>query len=101
MTDGRIGISKRGLFTTNGAKCFGKLIVTGDLTNIPALFVTNLGWHAAFDQDPQLAEKNRRTLFERAMEEDAVLTGYHWGMPGAGTIKKDGNGYALVPVNES
>jgi hypothetical protein len=30
-----------------------------------------------------------------------VLTGYHWGMPGAGTIKKDGNGYALVPVNES
>ena len=78
-----------------------KLIVTGDLTNIAALFVRNPGWHAAFDQNPQLAEKNRRALFERAIEEDAVLTGYHWGMPGAGTIKKDGNGYALVPVNES
>jgi hypothetical protein len=27
-----------------------------------------------------------------------VVTGYHWGMPGAGTLKKDGSGYALVPV---
>ena len=78
-----------------------KLIVTGDLTNIPALFVKNPGWHAVFDQDPQLAEKNRRALFERAVKEGAVLTGYHWGMPGAGTIEKDGKGYALVPVGVS
>ncbi len=27
-----------------------------------------------------------------------MLTGYHWGNPGAGTIAKDGNGYVLVPV---
>ena len=27
-----------------------------------------------------------------------LVTGYHWGMPGAGTIVKDGDGYALVPV---
>jgi glyoxylase-like metal-dependent hydrolase (beta-lactamase superfamily II) len=78
-----------------------KLIVTGDLTNIPALFVKNPGWHAVFDADAALAEKNRRALFERAIAEGAILTGYHWGMPGAGTIKKDGNGYALVPVTAS
>ncbi len=76
-----------------------KLIVTGDLTNIPALFVKNPGWHAAFDADAALAEKNRKAIFERAVAEGAILTGYHWGMPGAGTIKKDGNGYALVPVS--
>ncbi|MGE0698007.1 MAG: MBL fold metallo-hydrolase [Hyphomicrobiaceae bacterium] len=75
-----------------------KLVVTGDVTNIPALFVRNPGWHAAFDQDAAMAEKNRRALFERAVAEGTLLTGYHWGMPGAGTIKKDGNGYALVPV---
>jgi len=28
----------------------------------------------------------------------AVFTGYHYGMPGAGTIAKDGNGYTYVPV---
>jgi glyoxylase-like metal-dependent hydrolase (beta-lactamase superfamily II) len=76
-----------------------KLIVSGDVTNIQALFVKNPGWHAAFDSDAALAEKNRRALFERAVAEGAILTGYHWGMPGAGTIKKDGNGYALVPVS--
>jgi len=27
-----------------------------------------------------------------------VFTGYHYGMPGAGTIAKDGNGYTYVPV---
>jgi glyoxylase-like metal-dependent hydrolase (beta-lactamase superfamily II) len=78
-----------------------KLIVTGDLTNIPALFVKNPGWHAVFDSDAALAEKNRRALFDRAVAEGAIVTGYHWGMPGAGTIKKDGNGYALVPVTAS
>jgi hypothetical protein len=28
----------------------------------------------------------------------ATVAGYHFGMPGAGTIKKDGNGYVFVPV---
>ncbi|MFZ4809207.1 MAG: MBL fold metallo-hydrolase [Hyphomicrobiaceae bacterium] len=76
-----------------------QLIISGDLTNIPALFVKNPGWHAAFDQDAALAEKNRRALFERAVQDKAIVTGYHWGMPGAGTLQKDGNGYALVPVS--
>ncbi len=76
-----------------------KLIVSGDVTNIRALFMRNPGWHVAFDADAGLAEKNRRALFERAVAEGAMLTGYHWGMPGAGTIKKDGAGYALVPVS--
>lgn len=75
-----------------------KLIVAGDVTNIQALFVKNPGWHAQFDQDAALAEKNRRSLLERAVAEGAVVTGYHWGLPGAGTIKKDGNGFVLVPV---
>lgn len=76
-----------------------QLIVSGDLANIQALFVKNPGWHAAFDQDAAMAEKSRRELFERAVKENAVVTGYHWGMPGAGQIKKDGNGYAMVPVS--
>jgi len=75
-----------------------KLIVAGDVTNIPALFMLNPGWHAAFDQDAALAEQSRRRLFEQAIAESAVVAGYHWGLPGAGTIKKDGTGYALVPV---
>lgn len=76
-----------------------KLVVSGDVTNVHGLFMKNPGWHAAFDQDAALAEKNRRSFFEQMVKDGAIVTGYHWGMPGAGSIKKDGNGYALVPVD--
>ncbi len=75
-----------------------QMIVSGDVSNIQALFVKNPGWQAAFDQDAALAEKSRRALFDRAVRGGAIVTGYHWGMPGAGRIKKDGNGFAMVPV---
>ena len=45
-----------------------------------------------------LAEANRRKIFDRVIADKATVTGYHFGMPGAGTIKKDGKGYAFVPV---
>jgi hypothetical protein len=72
--------------------------VLGDVTNIPALFVKNPGWQAVFDSDGPKAEAARRKIFDRAIADKATVTGYHYGMPGAGTIKKDGKGYAFVPV---
>ena len=75
-----------------------QLFVLGDVTNIRALNMKNPGWHLTFDANPTLAEENRRKLFDRVVAEKAVATGYHWGMPGAGTVEKDGSGYALVPV---
>jgi glyoxylase-like metal-dependent hydrolase (beta-lactamase superfamily II) len=75
-----------------------ELLVLADTSNMPALFARHPEWHAAFDADADLAEKTRRALFERAIAEKAVVTGYHYGMPGAGTIEKDGAGYAFVPV---
>lgn len=76
-----------------------QLLVSGDLTNIPALNMKNPGWHLIFDANAALAEENRRKIFERAIADKIVVTGYHFGMPGAGTIVKDGNGYAYVPVS--
>ena len=75
-----------------------KLIVSGDVATFAALFLRNPGWQAGYDQDGPLAEKSRRALFDQVVSEGATVTGYHWPMPGAGTIKKDGSGYALVPV---
>ena len=75
-----------------------QLMVLGDVTNIQALFLKNPGWHAIFDANPTLAEANRRKTFDRIVSDKVVATGYHWGMPGAGTVQKDGGGYALVPV---
>jgi glyoxylase-like metal-dependent hydrolase (beta-lactamase superfamily II) len=75
-----------------------QLIVLGDVTNIRALNLANPGWHLAFDADPALAEANRRQIFDRAVADKVTLTGYHWGMPGAGMVAKDGNGYTFTPV---
>ena len=75
-----------------------QLMVLADLTNIPALFARNPGWHAAFDADPQAAEASRRAMFDRVIADKAVITGYHYGMPAAGRIEKDGDGYAYIPL---
>jgi glyoxylase-like metal-dependent hydrolase (beta-lactamase superfamily II) len=75
-----------------------QLMVLGDPTNTRALNMTNPGWHLVFDMDPSLAETNRRKILDRVVADKVVATGYHWGSPGAGTVQKDGNGYALVPL---
>lgn len=76
-----------------------ELIVMGDISNIPALFVANPGWHAVFDMNPELAEQNRRAMFDRAVADGATVAGYHFGLPNAGKIEKDGDGYAFVPLS--
>jgi glyoxylase-like metal-dependent hydrolase (beta-lactamase superfamily II) len=75
-----------------------QLIVLSDTTNIPALFVKNPGWRAAFDQDAPTAEASRRKLLDRAVADKAIVCGYHFPFPAAGTIVKDGTGYAFVPA---
>ena len=75
-----------------------QLVVLADLTNVPALFARHPDWHAAFDADPQMAEASRRRVFDRVVADNTIITGYHYGMPAAGRIEKDGNGYAYVPL---
>jgi glyoxylase-like metal-dependent hydrolase (beta-lactamase superfamily II) len=75
-----------------------QLMVLGDVTNIPAINVVNPDWSIVFDSDKPMAAATRRKVFDRAIADKIVMTGYHWGMPGAGTVKKDGNGYAFVPI---
>ena len=76
-----------------------QLMVLSDTANVTSLFVRNPGWHIMFDADPAAAEANRRKLFDRAVADKAIVTGYHFGMPGAGTMQADGKGYAFVPVS--
>ena len=75
-----------------------QLLVLGDVTSTPPVNLANPGWHIMFDRDAQQAEATRRKTLDRIIADKIIATGYHWGMPGAGTLQKDGNGYALVPV---
>lgn len=75
-----------------------QMFVLGDITNIPSINLRNPGWHLAVDQDAAMAEATRRRMLDRVVADKIICTGYHWGMPGAGTIEKDGGGYVLKPV---
>jgi glyoxylase-like metal-dependent hydrolase (beta-lactamase superfamily II) len=75
-----------------------QLMVLADVTNIPALFARHPEWQAVFDSDGNMAVDTRRKMFDRVIADKAVITGYHYGMPGAGSMKKDGKGYVFVPM---
>ena len=42
------------------------------------------------------AEASRRKLLDRVVADKIMICGYHFPFPGAGTIAKDGTGYALT-----
>lgn len=75
-----------------------QLIATADVTNIPSLFAEHPDWRAAFDHVPDQAIETRKRVFDRAIADKAMVAGYHWGLPNAGTIARDGNGYAFTPA---
>jgi glyoxylase-like metal-dependent hydrolase (beta-lactamase superfamily II) len=75
-----------------------QLMVLSDTTNMPALFAKHPIWHGAIDADPVLAETTRRKLFDRAVADKSLVTGYHFPFPAVGTITADGGGYTFVPA---
>jgi glyoxylase-like metal-dependent hydrolase (beta-lactamase superfamily II) len=75
-----------------------KVFIQSDVTNLPALFVSNPGWHLMFDQDPALAEKTRRKVYDMLVADKMRVQGFHYPFPANGYIEKDGSGYRLVPA---
>ena len=75
-----------------------KVFIQSDVTNHPAVFVTNPGWHAFFDQDADLAEKSRRRVYDMMVADKLMVQGFHYPFPGLGNVEKDGSGYRVVPA---
>jgi glyoxylase-like metal-dependent hydrolase (beta-lactamase superfamily II) len=75
-----------------------QMIYSGDTFYQPALSLKTPHWQGAFDQDGAVAEKSRRTLADRIVADNIMVSGYHFQWPGAGTLAKDGAGYALTPA---
>jgi glyoxylase-like metal-dependent hydrolase (beta-lactamase superfamily II) len=73
-----------------------QLMISNDTAYVPALVAANPGWHGQYDQDPVTAETSRRRILDRVIADNVMISGYHFPFPGAGTIQKDGAGYALT-----
>ncbi len=78
----------------------GKTVaVQGDVTNNHGIFMPNPGWHAMFDNEPQVAEATRRKFFDMASADKLPIIGYHFPFPSAGYVEKSGTGYRLVQAH--
>jgi glyoxylase-like metal-dependent hydrolase (beta-lactamase superfamily II) len=75
-----------------------KLYVQADVTNVPALFARNPGWHLMFDQDAKMAEETRRKVYDMLAAEKMMVQGFHYPFPAHAYIEKAGSGYREVPV---
>ena len=75
-----------------------QLLVSADVSLLPALFAKNPDWQVNLDQDPAMAVETRKRIFQRAISDKAMVSGTHWLLPNVGTIAEDGSGYAFVPV---
>jgi glyoxylase-like metal-dependent hydrolase (beta-lactamase superfamily II) len=76
----------------------GRLFFTGDVVNVPELFLRNPDWQVMFDSEPEKAVVTRRRIFDMASAEKILVSGYHFPFPGLGYIEKAGTGYRLVPA---
>lgn len=76
----------------------GTLFIQSDITNIPALFMRNPGWHAMFDMDAAKAEETRRRAYDRLAADRTQVAGYHFPFPAVAYVEKDGDGYRYVPA---
>lgn len=73
-----------------------QLMISNDTLYVPALLVPHPGWHGAYDQDPVTAEASRRRLMDRVVQDRMAICGYHFPFPAAGTLARDGSGFALT-----
>jgi glyoxylase-like metal-dependent hydrolase (beta-lactamase superfamily II) len=74
------------------------LMIQGDLSILPQLFVRNPGWHVMFDMDAPKAEETRRRIYDRVAADKIPVQGYHFPFPAVAHIEKAGTGYREIPV---
>jgi glyoxylase-like metal-dependent hydrolase (beta-lactamase superfamily II) len=73
-----------------------RLFVFSDVTNRPELFVRNPGWHAFFDQIPDMAEATRRKVLDMLVADKMLVQTFHAPFPALGHMEKDGQSYRFV-----
>ncbi|KVG67617.1 MBL fold metallo-hydrolase [Burkholderia cenocepacia] len=75
-----------------------KVIIQGDVTTHPALFIRHPDWHGATDMDAAMAQQTRIKLYERAIAEGMLIQGFHFPFPALAHLAREQDGYRLLPV---
>ena len=74
------------------------LYIQADVTHVPFLFARNPDWHAFYDQDPAIAEANRRKVYDMLAAERMPVQGFHYPFPSLAHVERAGNGYREIAM---
>jgi glyoxylase-like metal-dependent hydrolase (beta-lactamase superfamily II) len=78
-----------------------KVYIQADVTHVPYLFARHPGWHAFYDQIPDMAEATRRKVYDMLAAEKMMVQGFHYPFPALAYVEKTASGYheTMVPWN--
>lgn len=85
------------LFESQGKK----LLVTGDMVHIGAVQFPDPEVAMGFDTDNKAAIASRKTVWPQAAKDGTLLACAHVTFPGLGHLRREGKGYAWVPLGYS
>jgi glyoxylase-like metal-dependent hydrolase (beta-lactamase superfamily II) len=74
------------------------LLVWGDVVHVPAVQLPRPDIGIDYDIDGPSAIKAREQLFDELAAKGTLIAGAHMQFPALGRLRKDGPGYAWVPV---
>jgi glyoxylase-like metal-dependent hydrolase (beta-lactamase superfamily II) len=80
------------LISSNGQN----VLNLGDICHQHVLLAPNPRWEFDGDTDAGLAVESRLRIFERAVDEELTLVGFHFPYPGIGRLARGGSGYRYV-----
>ena len=74
-----------------------RLICVADTMDVP-IHIEQTTWHPAWDELPAEGMRRRRGLLRQAVEQDALIHGFHFPFPGVGRVRTDGEGWRFEPL---
>ena len=74
------------------------MLILGDTTSHPALFLRHPHWQGSFDVDGAMAARTRVRLLDRVAADRMLVAGYHFPFPACGHVVKERQTYRLVPI---
>lgn len=80
----------------SGAK---RVLIQGDVSLAPAVFLRNPDYQIVFDVLGDVAVATRKKVYDMAQAEKLPIIGYHFPFGTVSYVEKAGNGYILIPAN--
>jgi glyoxylase-like metal-dependent hydrolase (beta-lactamase superfamily II) len=74
-----------------------RLLYIGDTAHHIVVSMQEPDWTIAFDEDEAMAERQRRTLLQRAVDENLRTYAVHFPFPGLGRVQAKDTAFAWAP----